>query len=406
MSNTGVDYVGKKVVVGLTGRVASCVTALLLKKQGMNVIGVSIVTNSNDSFDSEDDYPKCHINNLDSVKKFCDDLKIPFYATDAKSEYDSKVIDPLVSNRLSAKANTSCFNCTRLRIKILYEKMIKLDADYISTGHFCKVHKNLNSEDYFIHSNNDPDSDQSFLLASIEGKYLKHLLLPLGELKKTEVDKIAQKFSLQALPSKDFKGFCFKKTSSYIRFARERVPKSMIQDGQVLNVDTDLFHGEHEGVLNHYTTEKDLNFKGLLPSDQETQIIGYDFVSGLIKIGSSKHLTHSGFQIVQLKFGSGLDRKRPIQCYLKNKYCSDYVKCNLFFKNNDSALIECDEQFYPLIQGESFVLFDRNTRNAKVIGYGTLGNIGDFELIDRVSEFRAHGEDDEAIKVEIESFKF
>jgi tRNA-specific 2-thiouridylase len=408
MAQVGVDYTSKKVIVGLTGRVSSCVAALLLKKQGMNVIGVSIVTNSNDSFSENSAFPKCHISDLDKVKDFCDSLKIPFYATDAKSEYESDVIDPLISNKLSGQANTSCFNCTHMRIKILFQKMIKLNADYIATGHFCKVHKNLNSEEYFIHSNNDADSDQSFLLAGLNSEYLKHLLLPLGELKSEEVEKIAKKFNLNTAEKSTIEGFCFQDKDSYFDLALSKVPKSLIKEGQVQNVDTDVYLGDHEGILGYSITEKELNFKGVVTADKDLEIVSYDFVKAVIGVGSRENLTHKGFQIVKLKLGSGLDTTRPMLCYMKNKYSQDYIKCNLFFKNNNTALIECSDEIYPLIFGEYFVIFDRNTRNAKVIGLGTVGNIGDFTLIDRVKNFRSsENEGDENQKyIYSNTFKF
>ena len=77
----------------------------------------------------------------------------------------------------------------------MYQKMKKLNADYIATGHFCKVHRNLDSDEFFVHSNNDHDSDQSYLLSNIEEQYLKHLILPLGELRSSEILKISQKFN-------------------------------------------------------------------------------------------------------------------------------------------------------------------------------------------------------------------
>ena len=71
MSETGVNYSGKKVVIGLTGRIASCVAALLLKKQGMKVIGVSIVTAVKEEFTNNSGLPTCHIQDLEKVKSFC-----------------------------------------------------------------------------------------------------------------------------------------------------------------------------------------------------------------------------------------------------------------------------------------------------------------------------------------------
>lgn len=389
------DLSGKKVVVGLTGRSDSAVAALLLKKQGMQVIGVSIVTNSSDSFTGPSLAPTCHIHNLDKVKEFCESLKIPFYATDAKLEYDATVFDPLLEGRLTAGANISCFNCTKMRMRILFEKMKKLKADYFATGHFCKVHKNLTSDEFFIHSNNDVSADQSYLLAGLSNDILKHLLLPLGELKSEEVQKICERFNLDVVPKEAKSGFCFTQKESYTNKIKEKIPKSLIQEGQVQNIDFDTVHGDHEGIVYHAIGDRHLDFKGLTSNEKDLEIVGYDFTAKVIQIGSKSNLTFKGFQIVRLFLGHGLDKRKPIICYLKSRFNASYIKCNLYFKNNSSAFIETDEELYPLIEGDNFVLFDRNTRNAKVIGLGVVGNRGDFELLDRVHEFRYSEDEDE-----------
>jgi tRNA-specific 2-thiouridylase len=407
MTNISEDYSGKKVVIGLTGRMDSCVAALLLKKQGMQVIGVSLVNVSKEDFKDEADAPKCHLSKLEQVKEFCDQLNIPFYATDTKAEFDGEVFDPLVSRKLAAQANNSCFDCTKMRIRVLYEKMVKLKADYIATGHYCKVQKNIHSSQYFIHGNNDLKSDQSFLLAGIPAKYLKHLILPLGELKKAEVEKIAHKFGLKFSPSKEMTEFCFQKKDSFFKKAMQRIPKSMIKEGQIQNAHTELYHGDHDGIVAFFLGQGELPFKGIGPADTDLEIVGYNFGSGLISIGNKSHLTFKAFQIVHLNLGGGLDKSRPMTCFIKNKHSTEYHKCHLYFKNNASALIETAAEVYPVVAGESFVIFDKNTRNAKVIGIGSTGNIGDFELTDRVSEYRSGESEEDIVSVTSSTvFKF
>ena len=399
------DISGKKVVVGLTGRVGSGVTAFLLKKQGYQVIGVSIINHSMDAFKGSENPPKCHVSDLAKIEQFCHFLGIPFYATDSKREFEDKVIDPFTSNRLTARANTTCFNCTNLRIKVLIEKMHKLKADYISTGHFCKVHKNLNSDNYSIHANNDVESDQSYLLAGIPEEHLKHLLLPLGELRVNEVNTIAKKFNLPLDESRADGKFCYKDPESYSKMLEARVPNSLKKDGQVQNIDTEVIHGEHKGIIHHYITEKNLNFSGINPNDKNVQIVNYDFGRALIELGSDEHLTFKGCQIFELRLSSGLDRSKPMSCFIKNKYSNNYVSCVIYFKNNQSAYIEFEESLYPLIEGEKLVIFDRNTRNAKVIGAGTIGQRGEFKLIDRAEDFKSKNEENELAK-SVKTFKF
>lgn len=387
--NTGENKTGKRVVVGLTGRVGSSVAAFLLKKQGFDVIGMSIVTNVNDNFSDPKYFPKCHVEDLDAINEFCNSLKIPFYATDGKSQFEAEVIDPLLENKLIGSANSSCFNCTEMRIKIMYDKMKKLKANYFATGHFGKIHKGLNVDDYFVHSNNDHLSDQSYLLSNIDTKYLKHLMLPLGELRIEEVRKIAQKFNLK-IPSDSKKfDFCFKEKKSYEHYIEKRIPKSMIRDGQIVDVDTENYHGDHEGMINHYVTEDNLDFKGVNQSEHaDIEIVGYDFEKATIQIGSRKNLSFEGTQLIRTQLSPSLEKLRPIHCFVKTRYSTEMTRATLFFKNNKSVQLDFDSEIYPLISGDTFVIYDRAGRNAKVIGHGTIGRRGGFSLVDRVEEFK------------------
>lgn len=402
MTNTGSENAGKKVIIGLTGRTASCVAAFLLKKQGFEVIGVSIITNIDDNFQNLENAPKCHIQNIEGIKKFCESLKIPFYATDSKAQFEDEVMDPLVAHKLGAFANTSCFNCTEMRIKILFEKMKLLEADFIATGHFCKVHQNMNTDQFYVHSNSNPESDQSFLLSGIDNKYLRHLLLPLGELRTIEVNKIAQKFNLNIVNKPKAHSFCFTEKSSFVPYLEAVIPKDLKREGQVENVDTELLYGDHEGVIYHSVTDTGLKFKGISPNDDRIEVVGYDFEKGILKVGSKEHLSFNGVHLTKLKMNAGIDRRRPMQCFFKTKYSSQFLKCSLYFKNNESALVEFEARIYPIIIGENIVLFDKDGRNSKVIGHGVVTERGGFELINRARVFQKES----AKPVKPKTFKF
>ena len=180
----------------MTGRVDSAVAASA-KKQGYNVIGLAIMTSNSTLFKDPALLPHCHLSNLDQIKELCSKIGIQFYATDASAvQYESEVLDVFVAGRLSARAENTCYNCTQMRIEILYRKMLQLKADFISTGHFAKIYRNIHSGQYFVHSNNDVQSDQSFMLGGLTDNVLERLLLPLGDLRKVDVEKIAKRFGL------------------------------------------------------------------------------------------------------------------------------------------------------------------------------------------------------------------
>jgi tRNA-specific 2-thiouridylase len=396
---------GKTVIVGLTGRTDSAVAAFLLQKQGFKVIGVSIVSTEESLVYNKKDLPICHISNLEQVRDFCDRIGIQFYATNAVSRFNSEIVDKLISNKILGKANGSCFNCVRNRFEILYEKMQALGADYIATGHFAKVHKNHSTGESFIHPNLDVESDQSFLLAGLSHHVLEHLILPLGELRKVEVKKIAKKFNLNVGDSKEQVGFCFRTKESAKKILDTQVPKSLKRPGPIENTLSESNLGEHESMIYHYITERDLEFKDSQHVDKNLEIINYDYKSSTIYLGEKKDISFKGTQLIDIHFAKHFDISKPLGCFVKFKYSNEFNRVDLYFKNNMSAYIEFHEMIYPLILGEVLVFYDRNSSSAKIIGWGTIGKRGEFEKIDRTGEFKRH-DDDEEVDTSFNYWKF
>lgn len=400
------DLTGKKVVVGMTGRMDSAMAAFLLKKQGMQVIGLSIVTVNEDIVEKDKYLPACHINDLDQVQKLCKFLNIPFYATNARPRFEEEVLDKLVSNKLLGKANSSCFDCARARMKILHSKMEELGADFIATGHYAKVRINLRSKNYYLCSSGEESSDQSFLLAGTPNYVLEKLLLPLGELSKKEVLKYVKHFALPVANSIPLDGFCFQSRKASKKVIGDRVPKSLKRPGNAINVETGTTIGEHEGMANHYITEKEPFLKGASHIDKELEVVAFDYPTASLLIGRPSRLKFSGVQLSRLNTMEGLDRSRPMQCFVKFKYSKKFSKADLFFKNNESAFLEFHEPVYPLVENESIVLYESASNNSKVVGWGLLGVRGDFELLNRVESFEDEEVDEDQPKAAPTLFRF
>lgn len=386
----------KKVIVGLTGRSASCVAAFLLKKQGFSVIGVTIQTNNSSEFKSLENAPKCHIADTDKIKKFCDSIKIPLHVVDGKAQFKADVVDSFLGKKMSGLANTSCFDCNQLKIKILHEKMIALDADFIATGHYAKIQENLSSGEYSVHSNSNPKCDQSYLLSGVDSELLKHLILPLGEIGETEVLKIGENFNLAAKPEKKKISFCFDKIEAYQQKAKDSIPKSLIKIGEAVNIDTDSIYGKHEGFYQYKATESQLHFEYYTaPLTTKYEVVGFEKENSRLLIGEKKHLTSTAVLLSELKVNRGLDKTKPFNCYMKSKSFEEFIKCVASFKNNNNLLLEFEKEVYPLIHGERIVIFDTATKNSRILGTGTLQNRGALNLVDRALEYRSSEESEQ-----------
>lgn len=379
---------GKKVLVSMTGRVDSMVAAFLLKKQGMQVFGISIVTCENDLVSDSSFLPKCYVDDLDRVNSFCEKIGITLYATDAKTVFEANVLDQFVANRLTGRGNYSCLDCTKMRMQIIYNKMKELNFDYIATGHYAKISKNLNSNRYFIQACNDTNYDQSMLLSGLDQEILEHLFLPLGELKKSDVQKIAKSFDLNVNPSSTQKNYCFPKAINGKKIILDRAATSLLKEGEVYNLETETQPTTHSGFQNYYLTQKDFVFNINSSIEKGLEIVDFNFYKNSIVVGTANELTFHGTQLIRLKMSEGVDKSRPLNCYFKLDETRGLFKGILFFKNNESGYLDFDQKIYPILKNEALVIYDSNGKNAKVIGSGKVQHRGQFNLLDRVEEFR------------------
>lgn len=387
----------KSVLVGLSGKVSSLVTAFLLKKQGLRVVGVTIVSATKDLTHHQDELPRCSVDSVDKIAQACDRLGIEFYATNAQDCYETQVLDPLIANKLTGKANATCFNCHRMRMHILWNKMQQLKLDSFATGHYAKVSKNLGLDSYHIHSHPELASDQSFLLAGVRKEVLKDLVLPLSELKQSEVFKIAKTFNLTEgkLEAGGHK-FCFMKKGSTAKLMEERVAPSMIRKGQIIEVGLGKVLADHEGVMNYYITQKDfLTEEGHHP-DSDLEVVAYDYPTAVLYVGKSEELTYSGVSAYQTDFSTSLNTSKPLSCFVKLKISQEFLAVQIFFKNNHTAFLQFPNPIYPIISDETLVFYDRDTRNAKIIGHAKIFRPGEFRLVDRVEIFRREEEGEDA----------
>lgn len=396
MTYSGVQKTSKKVVVGLTGRLASSVAAYLLKKQGYSVIGASIITNNSSDFKRKDLAPHCHIDDVEKIQSFCKAINIPFHSIEARNEFRDRVIDPLLGNKMSGIANISCYDCTRLRFDLLLDLMSDLKAEYISTGHFAKVQQNISSGSYSVHTTGDPSCGQSHLLAGLGKEILSRLILPLGDLGLKDVETIAKKFRLPIEQRKSFQEFCFDASDSFSEKAKRNIPKSLIKKGEVLNVETDTICGEHKGFMYYRATERNLSFEQASgPVDSKYEVVGFELKSNRILLGEKEQLSFKGFVLSNVELDRSMDKTSLFKCYFRTKSSNDFTACVASFKNNSSILLEFDEEFYPVILGDKVVLYERASRNARVVGVGTISDRGQIIVLDRAAEFRSREEREE-----------
>ncbi len=377
-----------KVLIAMSGGVDSTVAAFLLKSQGMDVYGITFqFLRAQDKKDlSEDFESSCHIEDLNQVKKICDSLGIGYYAVNAKAEFESKILDKVISSRIIGNFFSSCFWCNQIKFKILSEKAELLKIDNIATGHYAKIHFNKDRSKAQFYRSNDKDHDQSALLGSVPEEYLKKLILPLSELRKKEVLEIAKRYNLEFHTKPERKESCFFYSSSINNYIAKRAHGSLLHPASFFDSKQELHVGESQGLYAHYLGETNLKIDSTAaPVDKKSVITKLDHRSYEIVLGHKKELMRKSCKISHLLFPKGYDRTKPQNVYFSFEN-GDPIKGILYFKNNDSAIAEFEEDVFNMGAAHAVSIYNSNSKTAKLLGSGVVELFENFKMLKRVSD--------------------
>jgi tRNA-specific 2-thiouridylase len=235
-----------RVVLAMSGGVDSSVAAVLLKRQGYEVVGLFMRTGVHGAEDDGTPDRKkgcCSAIDAGDARRVADRLDLPFYALDFEQDFD-RIIDYFADEYLAGRTPNPCVVCnTWLKFGKLWSFGKQLDADFIATGHYARVVAGPGGPE--LHQAADPDKDQSYVLGGVRRAILPHLLFPLGGYRKAEVRNLAREAGLGVADKPDSVDICFVPDHDHAGLVRRRRPgrgtAGVIRDeaGHVL--------GEHDG---------------------------------------------------------------------------------------------------------------------------------------------------------------
>ncbi|WP_395701062.1 tRNA 2-thiouridine(34) synthase MnmA [Aquabacterium sp.] len=196
----------QRVVVGLSGGVDSAVTAWLLKQQGHEVVGI-FMKNWEDDDDSE--YCSSNIDFVDAAA-VADVIGIPIEHVNFAAEYKDRVFAEFLREYQAGRTPNPDVLCNaEIKFKAFLDHAMRLGAECIATGHYARVRWHEGLRQHQLLKGLDPAKDQSYFLHRLTQAQLAKTLFPVGELKKTEVRRIAAEAGLPNAKKKDSTGICF-----------------------------------------------------------------------------------------------------------------------------------------------------------------------------------------------------
>src|SRR5262245_31022000 len=225
-----------RVVVGLSGGVDSAVAAWLLKRAGHEVVGI-FMKNWEDDDDSE--YCSSNVDFVDAAA-VADVIGIELEHVNFAAEYKDRVFAEFLREYKAGRTPNPDVLCNaEIKFKAFLDHAMRLGAEKIATGHYARV-----NERFELLKGVDASKDQSYFLHRLNQAQLARVMFPVGELKKSEVRKIALEAGLPNHAKKDSTGICFIGERPFRDFLNRYLPKI---PGRIVDEDGKLV-GEHIGL--------------------------------------------------------------------------------------------------------------------------------------------------------------
>lgn len=354
----------KKVVVGMSGGVDSSVTALLLKKAGYDVVGVTMNVWQKET-DTNCEKACCAVSAVSDARRVAEKLDIPYYALNFRDDFKKYVIDYFANEYINGRTPNPCIACNKyLKFDLLLKKAKAVfDADYIATGHYAKVEYNEETGRYYIKESVTSTKDQTYALYNLSQEQLAHIIMPLGDYTKEEVRKIAKENDLVNADKHDSQEICFVEDNDYAGFIERKYNYTPVA-GEFVDTKGNKY-GKHKGII-HYTVgqrrglglslKSPLYVKEVNPKTHE------------VILCSKEELYQDNLVCSNINLMSIDKLTEPMSVSVKIRYSAPKAKATLIPIDNDNIKVVFDEPQRAITPGQAVVFYDGDI----VVGGGTI----------------------------------
>ena len=327
----------------MSGGVDSSVSALLLKEQGHEVVGLFMK-----NWEESDPNGQCMASKeFEDASAVCNLLQIPCYSVNFVKEYQDAVFSAFLADCKAGLTPNPDILCNReIKFKVLLDKAIELGAERLATGHYCRT------DGIHLLKGSDPNKDQSYFLHAINPTALQKALFPVGHLTKKEVRELARKTGLPTSEKKDSTGICFIGERNFKPFLAQFLG---FQKGPLLTLDGKQV-GWHDGTA--YFTLGQRRGIGLGGEGEAWFVVKKDSEKNIVYVERGSDHPALYCSALVAKNPTWISGSFPKRCQAKIRYRQADTPCEISSSEDGSLKVHFDVPQRAITPGQSIVFYD------------------------------------------------